>query len=378
MRSRTGHRLAALFLAAASLAPARPAGAQAAPAAPAAVPPARPWQPGDPIPSLARAYRGEFLVGAAITSAMVLAADVRPFLERQFDVVVAENEMKPLALEPREGEFNFGPADAIVDWAVAKGIKVRGHCLVWHEEAPAWMFVKDGQPAPRELVVQRLRTYIQTVVGHFKGRVWAWDVVNEALVVSEPSVPSVDGWRKSPWYDALGPDYVTLAFQFAHEADPGALLFYNDYETQNPAKRALVLALIRSLQAKAVAIHGVGHQVHYQLSRPDPSELAVTFEEVARLGLRNQVTELDVSLCDRWGDAVPPVTSELLARQARRYAQLFHLFRQNRDKVEAVLLWGVNDETSWLRPPDGPLLFRGFQPKPAFWAVLAEARRRLE
>ena len=337
-----------------------------------------PWKPGDPIPSLRKAYRGQFLIGAAVRAGMVLTGDTPKFLERQFNVIVAENEMKPLALSPREGQYDFAAADALVDWANQHGIKVRGHCLVWHQQELPWMFTQDGKPVSRDVLLRRMRAYIHEVVGHFKGRVWAWDVVNEAFVAGEPGAESTGGWRRSSWYDIIGPDFIPLAFQFAHEADPAALLFYNDYETQNPAKRSMILQLVQSLQKRGVVIDGIGHQSHYDLGHPAPAELEATIQEFAGLGLRNHITEMDVSLRARMGDPVPPVTDALRAQQARRWAELFQMFRRNADKIDVVVLWGVNDETSWLRPPDEPLLFAAFRPKPAFWAVLDEATRKID
>ena len=337
--------------------------------------PAHPWKPGDPLPSLAAAYRGKFLLGAAVTSAMVQAG-FQQFVKDQFNVIAAEHEMKPSALSRGEGKYDFSRADALVDWANRNGIKVRGHCLVWHRDELPWMFTTgDGPPLSGELLAARMRTYIHDVVGHFKGRVWAWDVVNEALVAHEPGVADVSGWRKSRWYELLGQDYVALAFQYAHEADPDALLFYNDYETQNPAKRALILGLVRSLQKKGIAIHGVGHQAHYSVDAPPAAELEATIQEVAAAGLRNHVTELDVSLRPRMDADVPALTDELRARQAARWAEFFGMFRRNQGKIEAVLTWGVNVQDSWLRPPDQPLLFSDYRPTAAFWAVLDAAAR---
>jgi endo-1,4-beta-xylanase len=286
--------------------------------------------------------------------------------------------MKPVVLARKEGAYDFAMADALVDWAAKSGIKVRGHCLVWHQQAAPWMFTRDGKPVSRELLIERMRTYIHDVVGHFKGRVWAWDVVNEAFSVGEPGVETVGGWRRSEWYDIIGPEYVALAFRFAHEADPDALLFYNDYETQNPEKRRLILELARSLRGQGVAIHGVGHQAHCGLRWPATSELEESIRAVAELGLRNHVTELDVSLREHPGGAVPVVTDAIEEEQARRYAELFHMFRRNRERIDAVVVWGVNDETSWMRPPDEPLLFSEWEPKPAFWAVHDEAAAPLE
>jgi endo-1,4-beta-xylanase len=337
---------------------------------------ARPSKTGDAVPSLAAAYRGKFLVGAAVNSATVQGGGSRQFVKYQFNVIVAENEMKPSALSRGEGKYDFSRADALVDWANRNGIKVRGHCLIWHLDELPWMFTTgDGPPLDGELLAARMRTYIHDVVGHFKGRVWAWDVVNEALVAHEPGVADVSGWRKSRWYELLGRDYVPLAFQYAHEADPGALLFYNDYETQNPAKRALILGMVRTLQKKGIPIHGIGHQAHYSVDAPPVAELQATIHEVAAAGLRNHVTELDISLRPRMNADVPALTDALKARHAARWAEFFRMFRRNRTKIDAVLTWGVNVEGSWLRPPDQPLLFSDYRPTPAFWAVLNAASR---
>ncbi len=327
-----------------------------------------------PVPSLAEAYRGTFLVGAAVNPGQVLMGDTHELLARQFDVVVADNDMKPLLLNRQEGRYEFGMADEIVDWAAKNGIKVRGHCLVWHQQAAPWIFTRGGAPVSREVLIERMRRYIHDVVGHFKGKVWAWDVVNEAFAPGEAGIDTENGWRRSDWYRIIGPDYIALAFQFAHEADPDALLFYNDYETQRPAKRQLILELIRSLRSKGIAIHGIGHQTHSYLSEPDVSDLEGTIREVARLGLRNHITELDVSLRERWNSSVLEPTPANLEWQAKRYTEFFRMFRRNKDAIDAVLVWGVTDETSWRREAS-PLLFSEFKPKPAFWAVIDEARR---
>jgi endo-1,4-beta-xylanase len=306
----------------------------------------------------------------------MVEGDAQQFVKKQFNVIVAEHEMKPTALSRGEGQYDFSRADALVDWARRNGIKVRGHCLIWHIDELPWMFTTgDGPPLTGKLLAARMRTYIHDVVGHFKGRVWAWDVVNEALVAHEPGVNEVSGWRRSRWYELLGQDYVALAFQYAHEADPGALLFYNDYETQTPEKRALIMGLVRSLQAKGIPIHGIGHQAHYNVDRPPAADLEAAIKEVAAAGLRNHVTELDLSLRARIDADVPAFTEALDARVAARWAEFFDMFRRNRRNIDAVLTWGVNIQDSWLRPPDQALLFSDYWPTSAFWAVLREASR---
>ncbi len=347
----------------------------------AAAPPAAAaeWKPGDPVPSLAQAYRGQFLVGAAVTPGMLVVGDTHLFLERQLAVVTPEDAMKPINLARREGRYDFGMADAVVDWAEKNGLVVRGHCLVWHQQQAPWMFTRDGQPVSREVLVERMRTYIHDVVGHYRGRIWAWDVVQEAFAVGEPNVDTENGWRRSEWYRIIGPENVELAFRFAHEADPGALLVYNDYETQNPTKRALILALVKSLREKGLPVI-VGHQSHVFQEVPAAAELEESIRALAAIGVKSQITELDVSLRPRPGAPVPERTPALRAAHAERYRELFRMFRRNRDAIQAVLLWGVNDGSSWLRVtggvPDEPLLFDDWTPKPEFWAVVEEATSR--
>ncbi len=366
--------------AAAAPAPAKPAAATPAPAKP--VEPIKPAEPPRPtvyaplpgaVPSLRDTYAGVFLVGTAVNPGQVLTNE--GFIGWHFNVITAENEMKPLNLSKKEGEYNFTMADSLVDWAAKHHVKVRGHCLVWHQQAAPWMFTKDGKPVSKELLIARMRKYIHDVVGHFKGKIWAWDVVNEAFPVGE-NVETVNGWRNSEWFKIIGPEYIELAFKFAHEADPDALLFYNDYETQNPTKLGLILAMAKDLKAKGVRIDGIGHQDHIYVSRPSVEQLEAAMQEVAKLGLRNQVTELDVSLRAGYGGPMEDGNEDqLLQKQARRYAELFQMFARNKDKLDAVVFWGLSDETSWLHYPDMPLLFNEDGPKPAFWAVLDEGRR---
>ncbi|GAA5183476.1 hypothetical protein GCM10025771_35160 [Niveibacterium umoris] len=333
----------------------------------------------DPMPSLARLYQSYFPVGIAITPGQVMFGGNTQIAE-QFNVVVAENAMKPFSLNKfGPGRYDFDAADAIVNFAITRGIKVRGHALVWHEQAADWMFYGSGPngDATREELTERLHTYIRDVVTHFKGRVYAWDVVNEAFIPDEPGKPQIDGWRQSNWYRILGPQFIALAFKFAHEADPDALLFYNDYNTEKPAKRAMILQLIRDLQTQGVPIHGIGHQSHYTSTNPsDFGSLEETIVQVSNLGLTNHITELDISISSNpMTGSEPELTPELELEQAQRYHDFFSMCLRQRKNVSAVLMWGLNDDVSWLRnwPHarfDAPLLFTGeMKPKAAFWAV---------
>jgi endo-1,4-beta-xylanase len=337
-----------------------------------------------PVPSLAQAFQPFFPVGMATTPGQVLMGDTA-FLKRHFNILVAENAMKPASLaQAGEGRYEFARADDIVNFAAASGMQMRGHTLVWHQQTPHWFFSDGaGGEVGRERLVERLRKYITDVVGHFKGRVQAWDVVNEAFATGGEADADADGWRRSPWLRIIGREYLELAFRFAHEADPQARLFYNDYETQQPAKRRMVAALVRDFKARGVPIHGIGHQAHCSIAHPRAADLEAAIVEVAGLGLTNHITELDVSLNrDIRESEVSEVTPRLLAAQARKYTELFEMFMRHRDKIGAVLMWGLHDDASWLRywpmpRVDAPLLFDGeLKPKPAFWALVELAARQ--
>jgi endo-1,4-beta-xylanase len=328
-------------------------------------------------PSLAKALAPHFHFGVATTPAQMTGATAN-FIGSQFSMVVAENVMKPSELAPAgPGQYRFEEADALVNAALARGLKVRGHTLVWHNQVPPWMFVDAGQRVSRVVLVQRLQRYVADVVGHFKGRVMAWDVVNEAFSFGENNIKTdANGMRLSPWRKIIGEDYIEIAFAAAAQADPNALLFYNDYETQDPRRVAVISQLVTRLKARGVKIDGIGHQAHYTVAHPDMAVFEQAIQAYGRLGVTQHVTELDVALNgDLMKNGVTSATPELLALQAQRYADFFKLFLKHRALVSAVLVWGIDDAHTWLtswpmQRFEAPLLFdRQRQPKPAFWAV---------
>jgi endo-1,4-beta-xylanase len=193
-----------------------------------------------PLPSLAEAYQGRLKIGAAVEAPQLRGAD-GALLASQFNSVVAENAMKPAALQPTEGRFNFGPADAIVAYAQQHRMAVRGHTLLWFKRTPDWFWTgADGSPASRDQVLARLQRHIETVVGRYKGKVYAWDVVNEVIDASQPDCLRNDRWRQ-----VVGPGYIAAAFRYAHAADPRARLFINDYATHEPAKRDCLVRIVK-------------------------------------------------------------------------------------------------------------------------------------
>jgi endo-1,4-beta-xylanase len=337
------------------------------------------------LPSLADAFGRKMLIGMAVRPQQLSGGAETALIDRQFNVVVAENVMKAESLAPQgEGGYDFAAADALVDWARARGKQVRGHTLLWHHQNPAWMF-RDGEaPAARAVLIARVQRYIGDVVRHFKGRVYAWDVVNEAFVFDEGpgSAADADGMRLSEWRRLIGPDYVEIAFRAAAQADPDALLFYNDYETQNPRKVEAISRLVRDFKARGIKIDGIGHQAHCSAGHPSVAQFERAIDAYARLGVTQHVTELDIALNEGvMENKVTQATPELLERQARRYGELVSLFLRKREHVTALLVWGLTDADTWLtswpvKRFEAPLLFDAqLRPKPAFFAVLEAARR---
>ncbi len=332
------------------------------------------------VPSIRDALAGDFTLGAAVSPEFTDAADRHAALiARQFGALVCENAMKPESLQPVEGTFRFAPADRVLRFAERNGMALRGHALVWHQQTPQWFFSDSddrAKAASRELLLRRLETHIQTVLGHYRGRIRAWDVVNEVLG-DDGRLRDARGGSK--WYEIIGPDYVDKAFNYAREADPAALLAINDYNLESSAaKRDAMYDLVKGLLSRGVPVGAVGMQMHVSIYGPGLDEIRQAIEKFASLGVKVQVTELDVSVY-AGKEAEKPITADLLDQQAKRYAELFGLFREEAKKgnLDMVMLWGVSDEQSWLNsfPVPGrtnaPLLFdRELEPKPAFWAIV--------
>ncbi|MCY0874732.1 MAG: endo-1,4-beta-xylanase [Firmicutes bacterium] len=333
-----------------------------------------------PVPSLCQVYQDHFLIGAAVNARTILTHE--SLLTQHFSSITAENEMKFEELHPALDRYDFQRADALVNFAEQHGMKVRGHTLVWHNQTPSFVFShSDGTARTREQVLAILREHMTTVMGRYKGRVYAWDVVNEA--VSDADDREL---RDTPWLRQVGEDYLSLAFEMAHEIDPNAQLFYNDYNETHPGKRERIYRMVKSLLSRGVPIHGIGLQGHYRLGQPPRDEIRDAIERYASLGVKLQVTELDVSTY-AWNDQSREVQVQVQdarsqERQAQRYEELFSLFRAYKDVLTGVTLWGIADDATWLDNfpvrgrKDWPLLFtEDHVPKPAFWVVVDEATR---
>ncbi|MCM3628898.1 endo-1,4-beta-xylanase [Paenibacillus glycanilyticus] len=296
------------------------------------------------IPALRSVYKDYFDIGAAVN--LTTIETQKNVLTTHYNSLTAENDMKFERVHPSEGVYTFEAADKIADFAAANGMKLRGHTLVWHNQTPDWIFESaSGGPVDRDTLLARMKSHIDTVVSRYKGIIYGWDVVNE--VIEDKS----DVWlRESKWLNLAGEDFIAKAFEYAHEADPKALLFYNDYNECNPEKRDKIIRLVQSMQDKDVPIHGIGMQGHWNLNGPSLAEIREAIERYAALGLKLQVTELDISVFDyedRRTDLTEP-TAEMLERQAERYEQVFGLFREYKEVLTAVTFWGAADDYTWL------------------------------
>ena len=300
--------------------------------------------------------------------------------------------MKWQTVHPKRGIYDFSGPDRYVEFGEKNHMVVIGHTLIWHRQTPEWVFGDEqGKPLTRETLLNRMREHIHTVVGRYKGRIHGWDVVNEAL--------NDDGtMRESAWMKIIGPDYVEKAFQFAHEADPQAQLYYNDYDLERETKRKGALALIKKLQATGIPLTAVGLQNHDSLKWPSVQEEDETISAFESLGVRVNITELDITVLPpakehptaeestqaQINPSLNPYTSGLPAAMqqdlAKRYADLFTVFLKHRKAIDRVTFWCVTDGDSWLKNwptrgrTDYPLLFdRNGAPKPAFDAVIRVA-----
>ena len=391
------------------------------------------------LPALKDAYRDHFRVGVAINRTIATASSVRAdnvnrnmeqvekdtaLVKAQFNQIVPENDLKWALVHPREGAdgYDFGPADAFVNFGVSNKMYIVGHTLVWHGQTPSWVFAGtnpaptaasippdavastnaagtnapgrgrfgrgggpgrggfNGPRASREELLQRMHDHIHTVVGRYKGKIKVWDVVNEAVADGGTNI-----LRSSPWLQIIGPDFIAKAFEYAHEADPDAILRYNDYGLESPGKRRKLIELIKSLQAQHVPVMAIGSQTHVSVSSPSFEAEDQALTELESLGLPIHITEFDVNsaaggqrntgadISENAATTQGGLVSDADRRLADAYANLFRAFLKH-DSVKVVTFWGVNDGVSW-RAQGRPLLFDGNdQPKPAFDAVIQAAK----
>lgn len=328
-----------------------------------------------PIPSLKEVFKDYFLIGAGIDANYY--DKYEDIITYHFNSLTAGNVMKFDATHPGEGKYTFDRADAFVQFAEDHGKRIRGHTLVWHNQTPAWVFSdSSGNQVSREILLERMRDHIFTVMGRYKGKVEWWDVVNEAVSDSNNEILR----SQSPWYRIIGDDFVKKAFEFAYEADPDAKLFYNDYSAVEPGKRDRIYKMLKEMIEEGIPINGIGIQGHWNLDWPSENDIRAAIEKYASLGLEIHITELDLSFYG-WNSTAryeqPP--TELLIKQADKYQKIFQIFKDYRGIIKSVTFWGVADDDTWLDnyPVRGrknwPLLFdTEHRPKESFWRIVEE------
>jgi len=396
-------------------------------------------------PTLKDAYKSTFFhrnfyVGVAINRTIATASDVRAdnvnrnmdqvkkdiaLAKKQFNQIAPENDLKWALIHPNEGPngYDFAPADAYVNFGLSNNMYIVGHTLVWHQQTPNWVFAGTNLPpgasnapaaaapeagtnapgrgrrggfggggfgrgfsgprASREQLLQRMHDHINTVVTRYKGKIKVWDVVNEAISDGGTNV-----LRSSQWHDIIGDDFIEKAFQYAHEADPKAILRYNDYSLEDPNKRKKLITLIKGLQAKHVPVMAIGSQTHISVSSPTYEQEDKALTEIETLGLPIHITELDINSASGGqrsnngsvdGNAALTqggLVSEADKKQADAYERLFRVFEKHKKYVKVVTFWGINDGVSW-RAQGKPLLFNSNdEPKPAFDAVIRAAKKK--
>ena len=284
---------------------------------------------------------------------------------KEYNSLTPETAMKIATIHPSQNGYNWVDADWLVDFAARNNKRVHGHTLIWHQSLPAWVTGFQGDSTAWENLV---KTHIQTIVSHFKGKVTSWDVVNEAF--------EDDGTlRKSIWWQKLGPDYIARCFQYAHEADPGTLLFYNDYGHEySVAKRTAIINMVNDLKNRGIPIHGIGLQMHTRYNMTQ-ANLAAAINSAAQTGLKVHIAELDIAVNPN-NDPNLVFTPALSAQQAQQYTFIVHTYNAiPRAQQFGITTWNVSDADSWIPPtykrPDWPLPFdSNYKRKPAYWGML--------
>lgn len=341
--------------------------------------------------TLKSAFEGKFYIGTALNLNQIWQRDpaADKLIKSQFNSIVAENAMKSMHMQPQEGKFNFKDADKFVEYGESNNMFLIGHTLIWHSQAPSWFFKNEqGEDVSKEVLIERMRKHITTIVSRYKGRIKGWDVVNEAILD--------DGsWRKSKFYNIIGEEFIELAFKFAHEADPDAELYYNDYSMALEGRRNSVVKMIKNLKAKGIKISGIGMQGHLSLDFPKVEDFEKSILAFAAEGLKVMITEMDITVLpmpnrnigaqvessfaykkemNPYEDGLPKDKEALLEK---RYLDFFKLFLKHEDKISRVTLWGVTDADSWRNNwpmpgrTDYALLFdRQYQAKPVVKKII--------
>ena len=322
------------------------------------------------MPSLCETYADYFKIGAAVMPQNLTAQ--RNLIVKHFNSLTTSSAMKFEPIHPEEYRYDFADADAIFAFAKEHHMAVRAHAPVWHQQTADWIFTDRFVYADRELLLERLEDHIRVLAGRYGDSVYAWDVVNEAMDDGGPSA-----YRQSQLYKLYGDEFIAKAFKYAHEADPSALLFYNDYNASMPTKRDRIYNMVKKMQAAGVPITGIGMQGHCNIYGPSAQDVDAALTKYAELVSHIHITELDVRCNKEMGGQLQfskgdtqQMTDSLAALQAAQYDRLFQVFRNHKDVIDNVTFWNLCDGDSWLGVNNHPLLFdEHLQPKRAYYKV---------
>ena len=313
------------------------------------------------------AYKDYFMIGVAVNQRNVTNAEQQALIKKEFNSMTCENDMKPEPTEPQEGQFNWENADRIANFARQNGIKLRGHTLMWHSQIGRWM---TAEGTTKEQFYARMKNHIQAIVSRYKDVVYCWDVVNEAI---SDDANATDPYRQSPMYRLCGDEFIEKAFQYAHEADPKALLFYNDYSTVDPHKRDRIYNMVKKMKAKGIPIDGIGMQAHYNIYYPSEARLDSAITLFKTIVKHIHITEFDIRVNEEMGGGLQfsregaNVTDSVKQHLADQYARCFRVFRKHKDVIDCVTFWNLGDRDSWLGARNYPLPWdENYQPKLAY------------
>lgn len=338
-----------------------------------------------PVATMKEHFKNDFLIGAAVPVDHVNGLDPRAdsIVTMHFNAIVAENCMKSEKINPAEGVYFWDDADAFVDYGERNGMAVIGHTLIWHSQLAPWFACDSaGNYVSAYVLRERMRNYIHTMVSRYKGRIKGWDVVNEAILD--------DGsYRQSPFYDILGEEFIPLAFEYAHEADPDAELYINDFSMSCPGKRDRYVKIVNDLRDRGLRIDGIGMQAHIGMDYPKIDEFEKSIVAFGNTGVQVMITEWDITvlptvftganvgdivqLDEKYNPYPEGLPEEVSRAWNERAAQWIDLFKRHSDVISRVSLWGTYDGMSWRNDwpmtgrTDYPLPFdRDYRLKPAF------------
>lgn len=319
------------------------------------------------------AYKDYFSIGVAVNMQNITNPEQIAIIKKDFNSITAENAMKPEPTEPAYGQFNWENADKIANFCRSNGIKLRGHCLIWHAQIGKWMYQDEkGNLVSKEKLFQNMKHHITAIMERYKDVVYAWDVVNEAI--SDGGRPirgqKPSPYRNSPLYQIAGDEFIKKAFIYAREADPNALLFYNDYNAADPQKRDRIYNMVKSMKEEGIPIDGIGMQGHYNIYGPSMEDVDAALTKYSTIVKHIHITELDIRANEEMGGnlnfsrGTGDISQTVKLLQEDQYTRLFKVLRKHKDVVDNVTFWNLSDRDSWVGARNYPLPYdENYKPK---------------